>query len=121
MRPADDRAAWKVVVEHAPAKTEGQAREVIKTWVKNGVLVRYDYDNPVTRKSVKGLRVDPRKKPSQAKRPPMTESSTKTAPPVVPFGKYKGQFLMGSVCAITLISMAHLWRKPILRHYQKVP
>ena len=24
--------------EHAPNKTEAQAREIIKTWVKNGVL-----------------------------------------------------------------------------------
>jgi AAA domain len=61
---ADDRAAWRVVVDHAPTKTEGQAREVIKTWVKNGVLVRYEYANPTTRKPVKGLRVIPAKRPS---------------------------------------------------------
>lgn len=63
-RSATDRAAWKVIVEHAPNKTEAQAREVIKTWVKNGVLVRYSYDNPVTRKPVSGLRVDHAKRPS---------------------------------------------------------
>jgi AAA domain len=63
-RSATDRAAWKVIVEHAPDKTEGQAREVIKTWVKNGVLVRYSYDNPATRKPVTGLRVDHTKRPS---------------------------------------------------------
>lgn len=61
---AKERAAWKVVVEHAPSKTEAQAREVIKTWVKNGVLVCYEYDNPVTRKPVNGLRVDPEKRPA---------------------------------------------------------
>jgi hypothetical protein len=59
-----DRAAWKVVLEHAPDKTETQAREVIKTWVKNGVLIAYDYDNPVTRNAVKGLRLDSTKRPS---------------------------------------------------------
>jgi AAA domain len=59
-----DRAAWKVVVEHAPHKTEAQAREIIKTWVKNGVLVRDEYENPATRKPVKGLYVDPVDKPS---------------------------------------------------------
>lgn len=59
-----DRAAWKVVLEHAPDKTEGQAREIIKTWVKNGVLVSYEYDNPVTRKPVKGLKLDTTKRPS---------------------------------------------------------
>ena len=46
----DTRAAWKVVQEHAPEKTEAQAREIIKTWVKNGVLEHYDYVNPTTRK-----------------------------------------------------------------------
>lgn len=60
---ADERAAWKVIVEHAADKTEGQAREIIKTWVKNGVLVPHDYDNPATRKKVKGLRVEPSKRP----------------------------------------------------------
>jgi hypothetical protein len=61
---ATDRAAWKVVLEHAPDKTETQAREIIKTWVKNKVLVAYEYANPVTRKAVKGLRLDTAKRPS---------------------------------------------------------
>jgi hypothetical protein len=61
---ANERAAWKVVQKHAPNKNETQAREIIKTWVKNGVLIGYDYENPVTRKSVRGLRVDPGKRPS---------------------------------------------------------
>jgi hypothetical protein len=60
-----DRAAWKVIVEQVPNKTEAQAREVIKTWIKNGVLVRYSYDNPATRKPVTGLRVDHTKRPSK--------------------------------------------------------
>ena len=30
---AKTRAAWKVVVKHAPTKTESQAREIIKAWV----------------------------------------------------------------------------------------
>jgi AAA domain len=59
-----DRAAWKVVVDHAPNKTEVQAREIIKIWVKNRVLVRDEYENRATRKPVKGLRVDPVKRPS---------------------------------------------------------
>jgi hypothetical protein len=60
---ADDRAAWKIVVKHAPEKTEGQAREVVKAWVKSGLLVAEEYDNPTTRKAVKGLRVDNSKRP----------------------------------------------------------
>jgi 5S rRNA maturation endonuclease (ribonuclease M5) len=59
-----DRAAWKVVVEQAPTKTEAQAREIVKTWVKNGLLKVEQYENPQTRKMVKGLRVDPTKRPS---------------------------------------------------------
>jgi DNA polymerase bacteriophage-type len=54
---AKARAAWQVVVEVLPSKTEGQAREVIKTWVKNGVLESYEYDSPKERKTVAGLRV----------------------------------------------------------------
>jgi len=60
---ADDRAAWKVVAKHAPGKTEGQAREIIKAWVKNGVLISEDCENLTTRKMVKGLRVDNSKRP----------------------------------------------------------
>jgi hypothetical protein len=57
------REAWKIVVKHSPNKTERQAREIIKTWVKNEVLVQYEYDNPATRKKVIGLRLDPTKRP----------------------------------------------------------
>jgi hypothetical protein len=60
---AEERAAWKVVLEHAPDKTEAQAREIIKTWVKNEVLVIKEYDNPVTRKTAKGLHLDSTKRP----------------------------------------------------------
>lgn len=59
-----DRAAWRVVVNHAPGKTEDQARQIIKAWAKNGVIVRHDYQNPVTHKTVKGLRVNDAKRPS---------------------------------------------------------
>jgi hypothetical protein len=61
---AKERIAWTVVMEHAPQKTEAQAREIIRTWVKNGVLVPEDYTNPVTRHEVKGLRVNAAKRPS---------------------------------------------------------
>jgi hypothetical protein len=62
--PRSDRGAWRLVQEYAPQKTETQAREIIKTWVKNGVLYHCECENPVTRKTVKGLRVDPIKRPS---------------------------------------------------------
>jgi hypothetical protein len=35
---AKERAAWRVVLEHLPALTEKQAREIVKTWVKKGVI-----------------------------------------------------------------------------------
>jgi hypothetical protein len=61
---ARSRAAWRVVLKHAPDKTEKQAREIIKTWVKNGVLVASEYENPKWRKSEIGLRLDATKRPS---------------------------------------------------------
>src|SRR5262249_33285342 len=32
----DDRAAWRGVTDLAPQKTEKQARDIIRTWIKNG-------------------------------------------------------------------------------------
>jgi hypothetical protein len=61
---AGEREAWRVVVEQAPDKTEAQAREIIRTWVKTGVLEHAPYRNPTTRKDVKGLRVNAAKRPS---------------------------------------------------------
>jgi hypothetical protein len=53
-----DRAAWRVIAKHC-GKAEGPARQIIKTWVGSGLLVHETYENPSTRKEVKGLRVDP--------------------------------------------------------------
>ncbi len=61
---AGDRAAWRAVTKHAPDKTEPEARRIIKTWTKNGVLVSQDCENPTTRKTVKGLRVVNGKRPT---------------------------------------------------------
>jgi hypothetical protein len=62
--PATSRAAWRVVQNHCPDRTEPQCREIVRTWVKNGVLVNEDYDDPIERKSRKGLRVCPGKRPA---------------------------------------------------------
>ncbi len=59
-----DRAAWRVVTKHAPDKTESDGRRIIKTWVKNGVIISQDYENPTTRKTVKGLQVISAKRPT---------------------------------------------------------
>ena len=61
---AKDRAAWPVVVEYAPDKTEKQAREVIQTWLKTGALYYAEYDDPDRREPMKGLHVNPAKRPS---------------------------------------------------------
>jgi AAA domain len=60
---ARTRAAWKVVCRLAPQKTEKQAREMIQTWIKTGVLDEREYQNPVTRKFATGLYVDDAKRP----------------------------------------------------------
>jgi hypothetical protein len=61
---AKKRAAWQVVLTEMPDKTEAQAREIIKTWVKNGLLINRVYDDPVERKPAEGLYVDPKKRPT---------------------------------------------------------
>lgn len=60
---ASTRAAWQVVRKHAPEKSEQEARKVIQTWLRSGLLVEFEYNNPETRKTVKGLRVDNAKRP----------------------------------------------------------
>ena len=59
-----DRAAWRVVQQSAPQKSDSQCREVIKAWVKTGLLEPFDYTNPKTRREVKGLKVINSKRPS---------------------------------------------------------
>ena len=61
---ARDRAAWAVVQKHCPNKSDAQCREIIQTWVKNGVLYKDVYDDPVERKTRKGLRLDTSKRPA---------------------------------------------------------
>lgn len=60
----ENRAAWKVVCDHAPNKNEYQAKEIVSVWLKTGLLKRAKYENPATRKEVFGLYVDATKRPS---------------------------------------------------------
>lgn len=60
---AKERGAWHVVVEHAPHKSEKQAREIIKAWLKSGTLFPEHYDDPIARKPFLGLRVNAAKRP----------------------------------------------------------
>jgi hypothetical protein len=59
---ATTRAAWRVVTKHSK-KTEGQAKAIIQTWVKSGLLFNDECENPTTRKTVQGLQVDNSKRP----------------------------------------------------------
>ena len=61
---ATDRAAWLVIQRHCPNRTENQCREIVRTWTKTGVLTSDNYDDPVVRKTQKGLRVCPAKRPA---------------------------------------------------------
>jgi hypothetical protein len=60
---AKGRAAWEIVAKYAPDKNKSQASEIIKTWVKHGVIDRLDYDDPERRTTVKGLFVNADKRP----------------------------------------------------------
>jgi hypothetical protein len=60
---AKTRAAWQVVLELVPNKTETQAREMIKTWIRTGTLVIREYDDPKRREPAKGLFLDTTKRP----------------------------------------------------------
>ena len=60
---ATDRAAWKVVQKYCPTKTEAQCREMIREWIKAGVLFEAKYHDPVSRKEEWGLFVDRNKRP----------------------------------------------------------
>jgi hypothetical protein len=59
-----ERAAWLLIQTHAPDRTEPQCREIIRTWIKNGVLTETEYDDPIERKPRKGLSVCNAKRPT---------------------------------------------------------
>ena len=60
---AKGRAAWRVVQQSCPEKSEPQCREIIHTWVRNGVLYAKKYDDPVERKKILGLFANETKRP----------------------------------------------------------
>jgi hypothetical protein len=54
-KAGDDRAAWRAVKDHCPNLNEEQARSVISTWLKNGVLKQDTYDDPIQHEKRAGL------------------------------------------------------------------
>ena len=61
---ATTRAAWLVVQEHSPGKTERQCRDVITAWIKTGTLYAEEYEDPFQRRPRSGLRVNHVQRPS---------------------------------------------------------
>ena len=61
---AGERAAWRAVQQHCPDRNEAQCREIVRTWVKNGVIFNEEYSDPTDRKTRQGLRVCHGKRPS---------------------------------------------------------
>ncbi len=62
---ATDRAAWRIVAKHVD-RTEPQARQIIKEWVKNGLLYPCTFFEEGQRKDRQGLRVNATKRPGIA-------------------------------------------------------
>jgi hypothetical protein len=50
-------AAWRVVQDQIPDKTQKQCRVIVNTWLGTGVLVYETYRNPVSREDAQGLHV----------------------------------------------------------------
>jgi AAA domain len=65
---ATKRAAWKVIQSVMSAKPEAQCREMIRTWVNNGILVKTPYKNPKNRNDETGLKLSPQKREELDKR-----------------------------------------------------
>jgi hypothetical protein len=61
---ARERAAWPVAQRFAPDKAEKQCREIIRVWIKNGVLTEANYKSPGRDgREVLGLFVEDGKRP----------------------------------------------------------
>jgi replicative DNA helicase len=61
---AKENAAWTIVQKYSPDKTEKQCREIVRTWIENGVLYAEEYVNPLRGEKQMGLRVNQGKRPS---------------------------------------------------------
>jgi hypothetical protein len=58
-------AAWRVIANGCPGgKSEPACRQIIRLWVKSGLLVQESYHHKVARKTAIGLRVDHQKRPT---------------------------------------------------------
>jgi hypothetical protein len=60
---AKDRAAWKVVQRHCPTKAPAACKEMIKEWLRTGLLFIDTYDDPLHGGKRPGLYVEDSKRP----------------------------------------------------------
>jgi AAA domain len=60
---ATDRAAWRVVTKHT-GRTEAEAKQIIRVWIRNSVLYRDTYYDEDERKNRQGLRVRDANRPT---------------------------------------------------------
>lgn len=64
---AHEQQPWTAVLAELPSLTEGQARQVIKRWLADGVLRTGMHHDPVVRKDRKSIYVDDAKRPAAAR------------------------------------------------------
>jgi hypothetical protein len=57
---ARERGAWHVVLEFCSDLNERQAKLIIRTWIKDGILISGYYEDPVERRRLKGVTVGER-------------------------------------------------------------
>lgn len=62
--PKGKRQAWEVVQRMVPDKSEAEAKTIIRTWLKSGVLRRDKYTSPGRREEATGLFVVAARRPS---------------------------------------------------------
>jgi hypothetical protein len=60
---ADEKQVWRIVREHCPDKSEAQCRRIVHAWLDSGLLYSKQYRDPVQRRKVGGLYVNPDKRP----------------------------------------------------------
>lgn len=51
------RAAWLVVQQHMPDKSDQHCKDMIRQWVQTGTLIEEEYQDPNTSQVAKGLRL----------------------------------------------------------------
>ena len=52
---ATTRPAWPIVQKHCPDKTRDQCRRIVAGWIEKGLLYEDGYEDPVQRRSQRGL------------------------------------------------------------------